>query len=105
MTDFRLVYSTFSHREEAISVARKLLKERLIACANVTAAGDSLYRWEGKIESASEAVLLAKTTTSSVQKTIARIKELHSYELPCIITMPIESGFAPFLSWIEQETI
>lgn len=97
----KILYITFASKEEAISVARKLLAEKLIACANVLDGSTSIYNWQGETQQQSEAVFFAKTTAAQAQKAIERIKELHSYELPCILVLPVESGFVPFMQWVE----
>lgn len=99
-----LLYSTFPERDKAFSAARVLLDERLIACANVSAEMTSLYRWEGNIEQEAEVALIAKTGKDKVEAAVARLKELHSYELPAILAWPVEKGFAPFLEWVTAET-
>ncbi len=104
MTDFCLLYSTFASADEAFSVASSLVEKRLAACANVHGGVRSVYRWQGKVEQAAEAVLVAKTSRGKVDAAIAEVKRLHSYEVPCIIACPIEAGFAPFLQWIADET-
>ncbi len=99
----KLLYATFGSKEEAVAVAHKLLAEKLIACANVLDGLTSIYNWQDETQQQSEAIFFAKTTASQTQKAIERIKELHSYELPCILILPIESGFQPFIQWVEGE--
>jgi periplasmic divalent cation tolerance protein len=102
MTEICMLYSTFKSRDEALSVAHELLKARLIACANVLPPMTSVYRWERKMQQEEEVALLAKT--AQAQAAIARIKELHSYALPCIVAWPLAQGFPPFLEWVAGET-
>ncbi|MDE3015826.1 MAG: divalent-cation tolerance protein CutA [Pseudomonadota bacterium] len=104
MTKIWLLYSIFPDREKAFSAARALLDESLIACANVQDGVTSLYRWQGDIRQDSETALIAKTRREKVEAATARLKELHPYELPCIIAWPAHKGFAPFLRWVEKET-
>lgn len=104
MTDIWLLYSTFPSGKEALSVAHHLLEKRLIACANLYENVTSIYRWEGDIRQEAEAVLIAKTREGLVSDAITAVKNLHSYQLPCIIAYPIEKGFPPFLQWIAEET-
>ncbi len=99
----KLLYVIFSSKEEAITVAHKLLVEKLIACANMLDGSISIYNWQGEVQQQTEVILFAKTTNAQAQKAIERIKELHSYELPCIIVIPIESGFLPFIQWVDGE--
>ncbi len=100
----KLLYATFAGKEEALSIAHKLLEEKLIACANVLDGGASIYRWQGEVQQASEVILFAKTTEAQAEKAASRIKELHSYELPCVLILPVESGLPEFMEWVETET-
>lgn len=99
-----MIYITASAPEEARRIARFLVDERLAACANVLGPIESIYRWEGKVEEAQEIALIAKTSEPRVEALIARVKELHSYDCPCVVALPIESGYPPFLEWISEET-
>lgn len=103
MTSSILLYVTTAGKDEAERIAKALLEERLIACANIVNA-HSLYWWEGKIQQSPEALLLAKTTPSCEQAAIARIKTLHSYTCPGISVIPIVGGLPEFLQWIAAET-
>lgn len=104
MSDIYLVYSMFAHRDEAVYAARNLLELQLAACVNLHAGIESFYRWEGQIQHAQEVMLLAKTTAAQADAVIAHIKSLHSYELPCIVALPIEKGLPAFLQWVADET-
>lgn len=97
-----IVYSMFANRDEALSVARTLLDERLIACANLLGGIESLYRWEGTLQQENELMLLVKTSAAQRETVIARIKSLHPYELPCIVSMHADGGFIPFLQWVNN---
>ncbi|MEQ1789738.1 MAG: divalent-cation tolerance protein CutA [Rickettsiales bacterium] len=99
----KILYSVFASKEEAVSVARALLAENLIACANVLDGSASIYRWQGEIQQSNEAIFFAKTTGEQAEKAVSRIKNLHSYDLPCILILPVESGFLPFIDWVENE--
>ena len=98
-----LLYITAKDREEAHSIARALLDKRLIACANITAAVDSLYWWQGTIAASSEALLLAKTVKSKLEPAIALVKNLHSYECPCVVALPLAGGNSEFLQWVNAQ--
>lgn len=100
----KLLYATFSSREEAISVSHTLLAEKLIACANVLDGSTSVYNWQGETKEQSEAIFFAKTSAANAEKAINRIKELHSYDVPCILVLPVEGGFLPFMEWVAKET-
>lgn len=99
-----LIYSTAASREEAAAIGRKLVEERLCACANVLGGATSFYWWEGAVSEASEAVLIAKTRDDLVEAVTARIKELHSYDCACVAAMAITGGNKDFLDWIDRET-
>lgn len=98
------LYITAGSTKEAVSIARVLLDDRLIACANIIDGATSLYRWEGKIAEEKEAVMIAKTREDLVEKAIDRVRELHSYDCPCIVALPIVAGNPAFLDWIDEET-
>jgi len=98
------VYSTFPNKEEALSVCGKLLEERLIACANLLPEMTAVYRWQGQVQQGTETAVLMKTTQLQTASVIARVKNLHSYELPCIMALPLPEGFAPFMQWVAEET-
>ncbi len=99
-----LVYITCGSKEEGAKIARSLLNERLVACANIYEGVDSLYWWEGKIEEGREAVIIAKTTEKRLDQVIAKVKSLHSYSCPCVVAYKIDAGNPDFLKWIEEET-
>jgi periplasmic divalent cation tolerance protein len=97
-----IVYTTTSSKEEARKIARELVEGKLAACVNIHEI-DSVYSWEGNIEDEQEFALSVKTATSKVQQVTDRIKEMHSYELPAIITWKI-SGEKEYLKWISEMT-
>ena len=98
------VYVTVQDADEAGRIAYAVVNEKLAACANILPGMTSVYRWQGKMEAVSEAVLILKTQDSLFQKLEARIKELHSYDVPCIVALPIGQGAQEFLDWIGTET-
>ncbi len=98
----KLIYITASSKKEAGKIGEVLIKERLAGCVNIFPI-KSIYRWKGKIMKAAEAGLFVKTKAKLVGKVIKRVKKLHSYEIPCIISLPIEKGSLEFLKWIEKE--
>lgn len=99
-----LVYITASSREEALMLARRLVEERLAACANVLGEITSVYWWEGRLQEDGEVAVIAKTRADLVPAVIARVKELHSYSCPCVVALPITEGNPAFLEWIDGET-
>lgn len=101
---YRIVYVTCCSIDEADKIGKQIVKERLCAGVNIIEGMHSFYWWKGKLEEARECVLIAKTKDVLVDKVIKRIKELHSYECPCIIALSIEEGNPDFLDWIKKET-
>ena len=99
----RLVYMTAGSREEAETVAETLVDKRLAACVNIIDHMSSIYVWKGAVQRDSELVLIAKTTAARVPALIDAVKAVHSYECPCIVTLPIDGGHGPFLDWIAQQ--
>jgi periplasmic divalent cation tolerance protein len=102
MTDKRIVLSTAGSEDEARKIAHHLLERKLAACVNIVPQIESIYRWQGKIESSREWLLVIKTTTKQFPAVRAAIQELHSYELPECIAIAIEDGSPAYLQWIEQ---
>ncbi|BDA77753.1 divalent ion tolerance protein [Leptospira kobayashii] len=102
MKDLRFVYVTVGNLEEASLIAKKVVEEKLAACANILPQMTSFYFWEGKLQEDKEVVLIFKTNESKLESLILRIKELHSYEVPCIVALPIESGNPDYLDWLRK---
>jgi periplasmic divalent cation tolerance protein len=100
----RFVYITVADMNEAKKIGRMLVEKRLAACVNLLDGMQSMYWWEGTVQESREAVLIAKTTTRLVSALTAAVKENHSYECPCIVSLPIEAGNPAFLKWISDET-
>lgn len=98
------VYVTATDAEEAKQIGRQLVAEQLAACANILPGATSIFRWQGKLEEASEAVLILKTTEQKLETLIARAKALHSYDCPCIEALPVVEGNRDFLEWVVRET-
>jgi len=99
-----MVYITVPNLEEAEKICRSLLEKRLVACVNIFDNMKSHYWWKDQIESATEVVVIGKTKQSLVDELVKEVKELHSYECPCIVSIPITGGSRDFLGWLEQET-
>jgi periplasmic divalent cation tolerance protein len=103
LPDALLVLTTVPDRAAAAALARALLERRLAACVNIGASVDSLYHWRGQIETGQEIPLTIKTRASLYDKIEATIRELHGYEIPEIVAVPIVHGYAPYIDWIEDE--
>ncbi len=97
------VYAVFADDAEAQRIGRAMVEQRLAACINVLAPCTSIYWWEGSVAQSDEAPALFKTTTDRVDALIARIAELHSYEVPAIVVWPIERLSAAYGDWVEFE--
>jgi periplasmic divalent cation tolerance protein len=100
----RFVYATAGDAGEALRIGRAVVEARLAACANVLPGMRSLYWWQGAVQESDEAVLVLKTTDERLAALIERVKELHSYDCPCIEALTVEGGYAPFLDWVARET-
>ena|SRR5947209_7765632 len=103
MTDMILVLTTAA-ADEAETLARMLVDERLAACVNVHASMTSIYRWKGRVERDAERQLTIKTTRSRLEALQVRLTELHSYELPELIVLPVEWGSDAYVDWVSEET-
>ncbi len=102
--DIRVVYITCANIEEAKKIGREIVEKRFAACANIIDKIDSFYWWEGKLQEDKEALIIAKTRSSLVNELIKKVKDIHSYECPCIVTLPVLEGNTDFLEWIIEET-
>ncbi len=102
MTDVVLVLSTVPDDDRAERLARTLVEENLAACVNLHPPMVSIYRWKGQVESSAERQLVIKTTRERLSTLEARIKALHSYELPEFIVVPVEGGSEEYLRWVGE---
>lgn len=96
------VYAVFADAEEAERIGRIVVEERLAACINILSPVRSLYRWKGAVESADEAAAILKTSAAAADLLVARIAALHSYDVPCIATWPIDKILADYAAWVED---
>ena len=102
MTDKRVVLTTCGSLDEARSIAQTLVERQLAACVNVVPQIESVYRWQGEVETATEWLLVIKTTAGAFSRVQEALSELHSYELPECIEIAIEDGSAAYLKWIGE---
>ncbi|MBN1860221.1 MAG: divalent-cation tolerance protein CutA [Candidatus Thermoplasmatota archaeon] len=100
-----VLYSTTDTLESAKTIARTLIKEKLVACVQIIPRIESIYRWQGKIEEATECVILVKTSDQNVQRTIQKIRSLHPYEVPEILVLPPVGGLKEYLDYVDEETV
>lgn len=100
--NLRLVYITTSDKQEAKSIGRKLVEEKLAACVNIVDGMEAIYRWKGEIVEDQETILIAKTPYHNVRELTERVKELHSYECPCVISLQFteQEGNSEYQRWL-----
>lgn len=98
-----LVYITTSSTEESKGIANVLVEEKLAACTNIITSIESIYLWKGQIEDDDESLLIAKTKAKNIDKIIKRVKEIHSYETPAILAIPIIEGSKDYLDYLGSE--
>jgi periplasmic divalent cation tolerance protein len=98
-----VVLSTFPDAETAARIARALVEEQLAACVNVVPAVRSIYRWDGKVCDEAEALAVIKTTAERYAALAARIAELHPYQVPELIALPLADGHPPYLAWLADQ--
>ncbi len=94
------IYMTTSDKTEARNIGRYLVESRLAACVNILDQMNAMYIWKGEFHDDGEAVMIAKTSEEKVSELIAAVKARHSYEVPCIVALPIADGHPDFLNWI-----
>src|SRR5712691_493659 len=99
--EFVVVLVTAGSAEEAARIGRTLVEERLVACANVVGPIRSLYRWRDAVEDAAEHLLLLKARAADVAALDARVRALHSYEVPEVLALPVQAGSAAYLAWLD----
>jgi len=99
-----VIFITAPNKKEAEHIAQQLIKTRLAACVNITENIKSIFWWKGKVDRASEVLLIIKTRKSLINKLIKKVKSLHSYAVPEIIALPIIAGNKQYLDWINEST-
>jgi len=104
MTDALLVFTTLPSADKAAELAKVVVEERLAACANLLPAIRSIYHWQGKLQDENEVLVLLKTRAEHLERLKLRILELHPYEVPEVLAVPVESGYQPYLDWLAGET-
>lgn len=104
MTDARVILVTVPSREEGERIAETLVGESLAACVHVIGPIRSVYRWQGELCRDDEHLLLVKTSRERYGSLEARVLELHPYDVPEVISLPVEEGAASYLSWLRDQT-
>ena len=100
----RFIYITCKDREEALNVGKALVQARLAACANILTGMESVYWWKDEVVTDKETVLVLKSRSGLLDDLIAKAKEIHSYEVPCVVSLPILEGNPDYLKWLQDET-
>ena len=98
-----VLFITTANPEEAQRISNILLSERKAACINIVSRVDSLFWWQGKLDSAQESLVIVKTKTSLLNEIVTLVREIHSYDIPEIIALPIVGGNQDYLDWIGKE--
>ncbi len=105
MTDFIVVLITAPGEDDAVQMARELVDAGLAGCVNIVSGARSIYRWEGKTEDSAEVLMIAKTRRDLFDVLVKRVKELHSYRVPEIISLPVLGGADDYLEWLRGVTV
>ena len=98
-----LVLITVGNGDEARNIARELVASKLAAAVNIIDNIQSVYTWEGEIRDAAETLLIAKSLASKVPAVVEKVKEIHTYELPCIVSLPVLGGHHPYMDWVAAQ--
>ena len=96
---------TAPDRETADRIADQLVQERLIACANLSVDISSVYRWQGAVERAAEILVIMKTTVAQAERVIERVRELHPYDVPEVIFLPVTTGYDAYMEWVRASVL
>lgn len=105
MDELRTVLMTTPDGETGARIARLLVEERLAACANIVPNVTSIYRWEGEVQESQEVLLILKTTAARTRDLTRRAVELHPYDVPEVLALPVLSGFEPYLDWVRDASV
>lgn len=103
--DIRLVYITTENKDEAKTIGQQLVENRLAACVNIVDGMESMFWWNGQVDSDQETILIAKTVIDLVPKLTDKVKEIHSYDCPAVLSIPVQpgEGNAEFIEWLRKE--
>ena len=104
MSEARIVLTTAGSHPEARKIAHALVERRLAACVNIVPQIESVYRWQGNVETATELLLLIKTEAGCFERVRDAVKELHSYDLPECVMLEVAAGSSEYLKWIAENT-
>jgi periplasmic divalent cation tolerance protein len=101
--EINMIYITTGSKDEARMIGKTLVSNRLAACVNIIENMNSIYMWDGKLQDDKETILIAKTTKARVPDLIEKVNALHSYDCPCIVSLPVADGNPAFLKWVSDE--
>ncbi|MCH8322919.1 MAG: divalent-cation tolerance protein CutA [Proteobacteria bacterium] len=104
MAELKIIYTTVANREEGVNLAKTLVHEHLVACGNVLPKMKAIYRWKGTIREEEEVAVIFKTSAAKAPAAMARICELHSYDIPAVEIWAVEDAPEPFRKWVLEET-
>jgi periplasmic divalent cation tolerance protein len=102
--EFRIIFVTAANEDESVKIAQTLVDERLAACVNIVGPVRSIYRWRGTLEDGREYMLVIKAPARYFSKLERRVRELHSYEVPEIVALPLAAGSTPYVAWLFEST-
>ena len=103
--EYILVFTSLGSMEAARTFVRQLLDEHLVACGTILPRAESIYRWEGKVTASEESVVLLKTARAKWDALSARVRDLHPYDVPELLAVPVDAGFDKYLAWVSAETM
>jgi periplasmic divalent cation tolerance protein len=101
--EINMIYITAGSKDEARMIGKTLVSNRLAACVNIIENMNSIYMWDGNLQNDKETILIAKTTKARVPDLIEKVNALHSYDCPCIVSLPVADGNSAFLKWVSDE--
>jgi periplasmic divalent cation tolerance protein len=104
LTDVRVVLVTAADRDTGLNLVRQVVEERLAACGNVLPGVTSVFEWEGTMREQEEVLLIFKTVAAQTERLAERIAELHTYDVPEVLTLAVDGGHNPFLDWVREFT-
>ena len=99
-----IIYTTFPSLEDGRNITDKIVSEGLAACANLLPGMESNYMWEGKLQRSSEVACIIKTSAEMEAKLMERLAQIHPYEIPCILSIPVQDGHMPYISWLLSQS-
>lgn len=102
--DARVVLVTAPNETVARSLVRQLVEERVVACGTIVPGVASIYRWDGDIQEDTEALVVFKATAGAMERLLSRVPELHPYDVPEVLALPVEAGHVPYLQWLVEST-